>query len=252
MKHLIANWKMHPTTQKEAERLAREINAGYKDLKNKGGVRVAICPPFLYLENVREQLSSGINIGGQNVYFENRGAFTGEVSPLMLKDAKCSYVIIGHSERRGYFDETGEMINKKIKASLDAGLTPILAVGETKEEKEEAGRIINEQLTSALEGVSRPKINKLLIAYEPVWAIGTGEAASVNDAMTMRLHIQKVLSELYDKATANKIPVLYGGSTDSKNIKDFIEEGNMDGALVGGSSLKPNEFIKMIEKSVSL
>lgn len=242
--YLIANWKMNPTTQAEAKKLVSDVLRGIKSLKAKN-VEVVFCPPFPYLP-----LFSSVHLGAQDVYFEDSGAYTGEVSPKMLKDLGCKYVIVGHSERRQYFGETSETINKKLKAVLKNKMTPILAIGEKDRDGEPNTTwyaIVKQQLTEALDGISAAKMQKIIIAYEPVWAIGTGVAATADDALTAKLLIQKTLAQLYSKSLAQKVPVIYGGSTDSKNIAQFVQEAQMNGALVGGSSLKAKEFVQMAE-----
>ncbi|MDX1607623.1 MAG: triose-phosphate isomerase [Candidatus Spechtbacterales bacterium] len=248
--YLAGNWKMNPVTLKQAEKLAKDTAEGFGKIKNKKNVEIILCPPFSYLEAVGRHIptkSNSINLGAQNCYFEDSGAYTGEVSAKMLKDIGCKYVIIGHSERRKYFREDSELINKKIKSALKHSITPILAVGES---DNEPVRIVKEQLAGALEGLSVARAKKLIIAYEPIWAIGTGNAATANDAMSARILIQKVLDKLYTRATANTVPILYGGSTNSKNINTFIKDAEMDGALVGGSSLDAKEFIKMAKQII--
>lgn len=247
MIYLIANWKMNPASVKEAEKLTKDIVSAFGKLKNRSRVSVALCPPFPYLQSVRSGLKAGVKLGAQNAYFKDIGAYTGEVSPKMLSDIKCDYVIIGHSERRDYFKEDYELINKKLKAVLKNKLTPILAVGE---HAKESPSVITKNLEKALEGISAAQAKKIIIAYEPIWAIGTGKAATTDDAMTARLLIQKTLAGMYSKSTADTVPVIYGGSTNSKNISPFIMEAGMAGALVGGASLKSAEFIKMIEQIV--
>lgn len=241
--YLIANWKMNPTTPKQAEKLAGEIVLRLKKVKPSRKLETVLCPPFLYLPNVIAKTFGGaIKQGGQNCHFEDSGAYTGEISPKMLKNAGCKYVIIGHSERRMYFEEKGELINKKITAALKNKLVPILAVGE---KKGESLSVVKGQLKGALKNISEKDIKKIVIAYEPVWAIGTGNPATPDEALSAKILIQKTLGELYSAKLAGLVPVIYGGSTDSKNILSFIEEGGMDGALVGGSSLKASEFVKM-------
>jgi triosephosphate isomerase len=245
--YLIANWKMNPTSQSEAKKLASDISRGAKfKVKN---IEVILCPPFTYLSDVKSQMSNVSYLGAQDVYFEDSGSYTGEVSPKMLKDVGCEYVIVGHSERRQYFSEDSVVINKKLKAILKNKMTPILAIGEKDRNGEPNTawyEIVRRQLVEALDGASAAKAQKIMIAYEPVWAIGTGIAATADDALTAKLLIQKTLTQLYSKSLAQKIPIIYGGSTDSKNIAQFVTDAQMDGALVGGSSLNAKEFLAML------
>lgn len=242
--YLIANWKMNPTTEKQAQKLASDIASGLKKQKLSKNTEVVLCPPFPYLPAVGKNLNN-IKLGAQNCHFEEKGAYTGETSPKMLKDLGCKFVIVGHSERRKYFGEKGELISKKVKAVLKARLIPVLAVGER---EGESLSIVSKQLKEAFNGITEAEAKKMVIAYEPVWAIGTGKAASPNEAMSARILIQKNLKEIYSEKIANSMHITYGGSTDSKNILSFIQESEMDGALVGGSSLKAKEFIKMAQK----
>lgn len=266
--YIIANWKMNPTSLKEAEKLAGDVVVGMKKLgvvSRRGGrqvgakgriaalgLGVVLCPPFPYLGAVANKLmklkANEVNLGAQNIYFEDKGAYTGEVSPSMLKDLGCKFVIVGHSERRKYFKESGELINKKIKAVLKNNMRPVLAIGESNSANEDANAIIANQLISALKDINAAQVKNILIAYEPVWAIGTGQAAQPDYIMSMRLYIQKILASLYLKNVAKSIPILYGGSIDRKNISSFIKDAEMDGALVGASSLDAKEFLAMIKK----
>lgn len=243
--YLIANWKMNPANVRQAERLAANIVGGLSKIKNKKGVEIILCPPFPFLQVTSRKLRVGIKLGAQNCHFKDSGAYTGEISVKMLKDLKCQYIIVGHSERRKQFGEDSYLINKKLKAVLKNNLTPVLAVGER---EGQSVRVVESQLKESLAGIRGAKAKNIVVAYEPVWAIGTGKAASTDDAMGARIMITKVLSGLYSKATANKIPILYGGSTNRKNIARFIWDAGMDGALVGGSSLNAGEFIKMTQE----
>lgn len=243
---LVGNWKMYITSQKEAESLAAGVVRGVEAVKPSKNIHTVLCPPHPHLKPVQKELKRDIVLGAQNVWHEDRGAFTGEVSAKMLKDVLCEYVIVGHSERRKYFGEDEELVNKKVKAVLQHNMRPIIAIGE----KERDGRVrdvITRQLNGALDGVSAKEVKKVLIAYEPVWAIGTGQAAQPDDVMSVRILIRKLLGKLYSEKTAQSVPVLYGGSTDSKNINNFVFGAEMDGALVGGASAKADEFVKMVE-----
>lgn len=248
---IVANWKMNPGTQDEAERLSREIQQGAHGLKN---VEVVLCPPFPYLVAVNSQVSI-VRIGAQNCFYEQKGAYTGEVSPLMLKDMGCEYVIIGHSERKKYFGESNDIINKKIKSALAADLKIILCIGEdARDSFDPKGRWTNEldpkvkeQLIGALRDVKKSKLANIIVAYEPVWAIGTGNPAIPDDILSAKIFIRKILSDLYTRKEADKVRVLYGGSTSKENAIDFIREGQADGLLVGGASLDAEEFIAMVK-----
>lgn len=249
MKLVVANWKCNPATRQEAERLLNTVKRGAGRFKK---AEVVFCPPFVWLSLFHECL-----YGAQDCYWENRGAFTGAVSPLMLKNMGCQYVILGHSERREYFNETDETVNLKIKAALKNSLKPILCVGEKERETTDAegrtvndmGTVVKEQLEKGLAGVSRSKIKEIVIAYEPVWAIGSGNPCLPDDALRASLFIRKTLVKIYGPGVADKVRVLYGGSVNGKNIADYVKEDRIDGVLVGGASLNASDFIKIIEKS---
>ena len=242
---ITGNWKMN-TTVTEAVALVNEMRRGLDEIDN---VDKVICPPFVSLATVRELIKeSSIKLGAQNIYFEEKGAYTGEISPLMLADL-CEFVIIGHSERRQYFNETGEMINKKVRAALRAGLKPILCIGERLEENE-AGRteeVVTEQLRSSLAEIDYPSV--LIIAYEPVWAIGTGRAATGKQANKTIGFIRRIISQKYDKEIAQDLRILYGGSVTADNAAEFVQQPEIDGALVGGASLKANEFLSIVKQT---
>ncbi len=241
---IAGNWKMN-TTVGEAVNLSDQIKVGVQKIV---GVHSIVCPPFISLTAVKEALQgSAIGIGAQNLYFEEKGAYTGEVSPMMLAGI-CEYVIVGHSERRGYFGETDEMVNKKIKAALNAGLKPIICIGETLEENE-AGKtqaVLDRQTRAALEGIS--SLENLMIAYEPIWAIGTGKAATDEQADSAIGFVRGVVAQLCGSA-AQSLRILYGGSTNGKNIAGLMRQPEIDGALVGGASLKADEFVSMVEQA---
>jgi len=249
---IIANWKMNPATSEEAKLLFDVVENGIKEVKD---VEVVICPPFVYFQNQESRIKNQesriknqeVKLGAQNCFWEQKGAFTGEISPLMLKNLGCQYVIIGHSERRQYFNETNEIINKKIKAALKARLKPILCIGEKEEEREQIKEILEEQLKEGLKEISPGQITNLVIAYEPVWAIGTGNFCSTDDALSAYLMIKKFLTNCYSRSLASRVKILYGGSVDSKNAAFYIKEAKMDGLLVGGASLNGSEFIKIVK-----
>ena len=242
---IAGNWKMN-TTVSEAVALVSEMR---HQLDEIGNIDKVICPPFISLAAVGELIKgSSIKLGAQNTYFEEKGAYTGEISPLMLADL-CELVIIGHSERRQYFNETGEMVNKKILAALRVGLKPILCIGERLEENE-AGRteeVVTGQLRSSLAGINN--LNGLIIAYEPVWAIGTGRAATGEWANETIGLIRCNLVELYGKEIAQRVRILYGGSVTAANTSEFISQSEIDGALVGGASLKASEFLSIVRQT---
>ncbi|MFA4835387.1 MAG: triose-phosphate isomerase [Dehalococcoidia bacterium] len=241
---IAGNWKMN-TTVDEAVSLVKAMKERLESIK---GVDKVVCPPFVSLTSVREVLKgSSIGLGAQNMYFEEKGAYTGEVSGAMLSGL-CQYVILGHSERRGYFGDTDELVNKKIKAALKAGLKPIVCVGETLEENE-AGKteaVVSRQVKAALAGIA--SIDNLVLAYEPIWAIGTGKAATEQQANATIGLIRKVVAGLYGKA-AEELRIQYGGSANAKNTAALMSQPQIDGALVGGASLKPDEFVSMVEQA---
>ena len=233
------NWKMNTTIQ-EARNLASQMKSGLAQLR---GLTKILCPPFVSLASVQEVVQgSDIQLGAQNVYFEEKGAFTGEISPSMLAGL-CRYVIIGHSERRHILGEGDALANKKVKAALKTGLIPILCVGELLAQREEgrAQEVVSDQLRRGLDGVDF--IGELVIAYEPVWAIGTGIAATPEIAQEMMGHVRDLLGGLYGRGRAGEVPLLYGGSVNPDNIGSFVQKPDVNGALVGGASLKALDFV---------
>jgi triosephosphate isomerase len=245
---IAGNWKMN-TTINEAIELVGKMLSG---LDGIDGVTKVICPPFVSLAAVKELTAgSSIRLGAQNLHYEDKGAYTGEVSPLMLAGL-CQFVIIGHSERRQFFNETGEVVNKKVRAALKVGLTPILCIGEKAEENESGAteRVITEQLSSALAGVDRP--GEMVIAYEPIWAIGSGRAATGEDANRTIALIRRHTARLYDNQTAQNIRILYGGSVTADNIAEFIKQPEIDGALVGGASLQAGQFLSIVAQAAKI
>jgi len=245
---IAGNWKMN-TTATEAEQLVLEM---LEKLDSIEGVEKVLCPPFVSLVAVSMMLQdSSIKLGAQNMYFETEGAYTGETSPLMLSEL-CEFVILGHSERRWYFGETDEIVNKKVKAALANKLKPILCVGERLAENEasKTEEVINKQVTAALNGIA--PVSNLVIAYEPVWAIGTGKAASGEQASATIQFIRDVLAKLWNKSIAQDLRILYGGSVTHANIAEFISHPKIDGALVGGASLKAEEFVSIVEQTAEI
>lgn len=235
---IIANWKCNPATRAEAK---RNFNLMKKKIKKFKG-EVVICPPFVYLPYLQ---GSDLQLGAQDMFWQEGGAFTGEISPLMLKDLNCRYVILGHSERRIHLKETDDMINKKVKAALKAGLKIILCVGEKHKGKLKE---IQTQLEKDLKGIAKSDIKNIIPAYEPIWAIGGfgGEAASSEEAAKGALLIRKILSRLYGKIAAKKAKILYGGSA-SQNPRVYIYDARMDGLVIGSTSSKARDFIKLLE-----
>ena len=245
---IAGNWKMN-TTVAQASTLVAEMR---ERLDQVEGVEKVLCPPFISLATIEELLrGTSIKLGAQNMYFEEKGAYTGEVSPLMLSQL-CEFVILGHSERRQYFAETDELINKKVRAALKIGLTPILCVGEKLEEKEagETAEVVTRQVRGALEGIESPQ--GLVIAYEPIWAIGTGKAATPPESNDTTGLLRHTVAQLYGEEFAQGVRILYGGSVTASNIADFMEQPEIDGALVGGASLKAEEFSSIVEQSTAI
>jgi len=244
---IAGNWKMHKTAA-EGQALARAIREGLATQT----VEVVLCPPFTAIPAVHAAIQgSPIRLGAQNVHWEDAGAFTGEISPVMLKEW-CQYVIVGHSERRGYFHEDDEMIRRKVRAALRHGLTPILCVGETLAQREagETGAVVAAQTRRALEGLSPEQAMAVVIAYEPVWAIGTGRAATGADAEeVIRRWVRGTLAEMFGGEVAQRVRVLYGGSVTPENIAEFVRRPDIDGALVGGASLKAESFLGIIHET---
>lgn len=243
---VAGNWKMHNTIS-ESIALASAIKEGASGLKNG---EIVLAPPFTALHSVGQIVkNSCVTLAAQNMYCEDKGAFTGEISPLMLKDAGCAYVIIGHSERRKYFNESDEQVNMKVKKALASGLKPIVCVGETDGERNKGvtESVVHRQVSKALDGVGVEKINHLVIAYEPVWAIGTGKVATSGQAEDVHDFIRRLLVEIYGCAAADTL-ILYGGSVTAENIAELIAMEDIDGALVGGASLKPEGFLGIINK----
>jgi triosephosphate isomerase len=243
---IAGNWKMHKTIA-EAVQLAHQIREAMTDLH---GVEVVLCPPFMALSAVEDVITdSNIGLGAQNMHWEDQGAFTGEISPLMLK-GWCDYVIVGHSERRQYFGETDEGVNKKVKAALAHHIAPIICVGENLAQNEagETEAFVGGQVRAALAGLSAQEAARVVMAYEPIWAIGTGKNAEPADANSIiGLSIRGALADLYNETVAQQIRVQYGGSVKPDNIEAFMSQPDIDGALVGGASLDTASFVALVK-----
>ena len=239
---IAGNWKMNTTPQEGCALVEQMRDA----LDAESAVTSLVCPPFVHLASVAEALrGTSIALGAQNMHPESSGAFTGEVSPDMLRGL-CQFVILGHSERRELFGETDEFVNRKVRAAISAGLQPILCVGERLEQREggEAVAVVERQLALGLEGVEDS--TPLVVAYEPVWAIGTGRAATPDVAQSMMASIRGALAARYGRDAANEIPLLYGGSVNAANAADYVGEPDVNGALVGGASLDPEAFTQIV------
>ncbi len=244
-KIIAGNWKMNMAGE-EARKLAQEIRDRLQGVRDAD---MLVCPPFPSLQDVGTILKgSSLGLGAQNMHWEPQGAFTGEVSARMLLTVGCQYVILGHSERRLYFSETDEQIRKKVAAALAAGLTPIVCVGETLEEREsgQTGDVVGKQLKGAVEGLSREAMLRLIIAYEPVWAIGTGRSATPEMANDVHAFLRALVASLHRADVAEKIRIQYGGSVTEANADGLFSQPDIDGALVGGASLKPDIFSAIV------
>jgi triosephosphate isomerase len=241
---IAANWKMH-TTLGEAEELARGVVAGCRDVHD---VDILMAPPFTALSTVRTAIeATSIALGAQDLYWEERGAFTGEVSATMLKDAGCAYAIVAHSERRQHFGETDKTANRKVLAAAQSGLTPVLCVGESEAERDRGVTfvVIDRQVKEALKDVDASQVSSLVIAYEPIWAIGTGRTATPAQAQEVHQSIRGQVAKLFGPEAAEKVRILYGGSVKPDNVDDLMAEADIDGALVGGASLKVDSFTRI-------
>ncbi len=248
---IAGNWKMNNTAAKATE-LINAINA---QIAGETSVDVAVCPTFTALDAASKALAgSNVKLGAQNMYTKANGAYTGEIAADMLKEFNCTYVILGHSERREYFKETDAFINEKVKAVLENGMKPILCVGEKLEERE-AGKtidIVSTQTTEGLAGISKEAAENVVIAYEPVWAIGTGKTATPEMAQEVHAEIRKVLTNLFGAETAEKMQILYGGSMKPENADDLLKEKDIDGGLIGGAALKADSFVALVKSAMKL
>jgi triosephosphate isomerase len=242
---IAGNWKMHKTAG-EGMKLVQELNALTKEVTD---VEIVVCPPFTALAAAAEAVAgTNIGLGAQNMHWEEKGAFTGEIAPGMLKDIGCTHVIIGHSERRQYFAETDATVNKKVKAALTAGLIPIVCVGETLAEREanETEKVVGVQVKGGLDGLTAGQVAGLVIAYEPVWAIGTGRTASAEDANAVCAFIRRTIAGMLGEAAADSVRIQYGGSVKPDNVAELMAKPDIDGALVGGASLEAPTFSKLV------
>jgi len=243
---IAGNWKMNKNIV-ESVSLVKELKDFVRGIK---GVDIVVCPSFTSLWVTKEIINgTNIHLGAQNMYWETKGAFTGETSPLMLKNVGCEYVVLGHSERRQYFKETSEEVARKTEAALSVNLTPIVCVGEKLEEKEsgETESIIKQEIKALFSKVDSTLVARIIIAYEPIWAIGTGRSSGSQDANLIIKFIRELFFSKYGSKIAERIRILYGGSVDPKNIKEFMNESDIDGALVGGASLHALSFSQIIK-----
>lgn len=241
---IAGNWKMNNSYSE-----SKELLNAIKGFELNKEVEAVVCPPFTSLALAKQVLKgTGIEVGAQNAHFEKNGAFTGEISPLFLNDLGVKYVILGHSERREYFGETDELVNTKVKSMLAHGLSPIVCVGETLGEREEekAKDKVKTQITKDFEGVDANEFENIVIAYEPIWAIGTGKTASADDAEEMCAYIRELVSELFGEDAASKVRIQYGGSVKPANVVEIMSKENIDGALVGGASLEAESYSQLV------
>ncbi len=244
-KLIVANWKMNPQSLAEAKRIFEDVKKSLKPEASKKA-EVVICPPSLYISNLKSQISN-LKLGAQDCFWEEKGAFTGEISPLMLKNLGVKYVILGHSERRENLGETNEVVNLKVGAALKKNLKVILCVGEKTRNDDDFFNIIKEELLEGLKNIPKTSAKNIIVAYEPIWAIsaGGGKADKPEDIFEMAIYIRKILFDIFGKDAAYSIPVLYGGSVNGKNAKRFLEIEGIAGFLVGQASLDPGDFLKI-------
>ena len=240
---IAGNWKMHKTI-KEGVEFVNEIKGNLND----EAVDAVICAPFTLLKDLKEATEgTNVKVGAQNMHFEENGAFTGEISPLMLKELDIDYVVIGHSERREYFNETDKTVNKKVLKALEVGIDPILCCGETLEQREtdKTKDVVKEQIIAGLKDVKEEDLKKVVIAYEPIWAIGTGKTATAEQANDVISYIREVVASVYGDL-ANEVRIQYGGSVKPGNVVEIMGQSDIDGALVGGASLQPADYIALV------
>jgi len=243
---IAGNWKMHKTLQ-EALQFVEEVKHA---VPSNDQVDTVVCAPALFLAHLVEATKGkNVKIGAQNMHFADQGAFTGEISPVALKDLGVEYVIIGHSERREMFAETDETVNKKVLAAFKHGLVPIVCCGETLEEREgnRTNEVVGAQVEKALEGLTEEQVKQVVIAYEPIWAIGTGKSSTAEDANNVCGHIRQVIANKFSQQAADAVRIQYGGSVKPSNIQEFLAQQHIDGALVGGASLEPQSFLQLVE-----
>lgn len=243
---IAGNWKMYKTFNEAVEFIESIIDK----IPSEEKVDSVVCAPALYLPTLVDiAAQSELAIGAQNMHYENEGAFTGEISPSQLASIKADYVIIGHSERREYFNETDEAVNKKVHAAIAHGIVPIICCGETLEEREaqKTEEKVSSQVRAALQGLSNEQAEHIVIAYEPIWAIGTGKTATADDANAVCGKIRSVIADIFNEETAEKIRIQYGGSVKPENIEELLSKEHIDGALVGGASLKVDSFLNLLE-----
>lgn len=246
---IAGNWKMHKTIPRALE-LVKTIKEAVSDFKE---AEMVVIPPFTALSQVKKVIQdTPVGLGAQNLFWEDEGAYTGEVSAPMIKDAGCNYVVIGHSERREHFGESDQEVNKKIKAALDHSLIPIMCIGETKEEREreETTQKVERQLEEGLAYLNQEDLHQVIIAYEPIWAIGTGLTATPDQAQEVHHFIREKLEQKYGKETSDYAIILYGGSVKPKNAYSLVKEPDINGALVGGASLKADSFIQITKEAI--
>lgn len=243
---IVGNWKMNLTLAEGVE-FARSLR---KSVQGKNDVMCGICPPYVFLKDISAVIEgSGIHLGAQNIHNEQSGAYTGEISALMVREAGCTLVLVGHSERRHLFGESDSFINAKLKTALSVNLKPIFCIGETLKEREEGKTqyVVKDQLKNGLLGIGGSQIKKLVIAYEPVWAIGTGKTATPEQANEVHAFIRGFLSEEYGQEVAKSVYIQYGGSVKPENTKELLAQQEIDGLLVGGASMKVESFLKIID-----
>jgi len=248
---IAGNWKEN-TDSHSSVALAKAVAAGSANVAGER-VTVAVMPPFVYLQAVVQAVSaSHIAVGAQDVYFEPKGAFTGEISPAMLKDVGCAYVLCGHSERRHVIHESDELVGKKVTAAISGGLLPVLCVGELLEERDAGAteKVVERHMRTGLAGLDVEKMSAVTIAYEPVWAIGTGRTATPQQAQEVHQFTRNLLAKMYGKELAREMRILYGGSVKPDNAKELMAQADVDGLLVGGASLKADDFVKIIQAAV--
>lgn len=241
---IAGNWKMNLSIE-DALKFVEEV----KNEVSNTDVESVICAPFTFLKDLKQGVKgTNIKIGAQNMHFEDSGAFTGEVSAPMLKELDIDYCVIGHSERRQYFAETDETINKKLKQAFKYDIIPILCVGETLEEREtgKTNDVVKSQVVADIKELDKKQVSNLVIAYEPIWAIGTGKTATSEQANEVISYIREVVKDLYDEEVSESIRIQYGGSVKPENVEEIMNQSDIDGALVGGASLKPSDFVKLV------